>query len=183
MACSPAAELLLPSFPVVSICNALPFSSDLVALRTLSIYWNWVVYKLVTLVKKDSEEVDINPTRRRSAPHDGRRLTISWSSLSFLKPLLLATLVLQVGHSAPHIWRLFVIQASQKRCMHSGTTWGPLNVQRQMEHSKWLSTKNLRVERAGSRWFTSGFCGGEGIVGDVYEYNKRYFGAVEQLYK
>lgn len=84
------------------------------------------------------------------------KLTISSNALSFLKSLLLVILALQVGHSAPHFWMLSLIQASQKRWRHSGITFGTLKVSRQMEHSKWLSTKELSTKRAACRcWFAS----------------------------
>ena len=75
-------------------------------------------------------------------------LTISWKSLSFLKPLFVVILALYFGHSAPHFRMLSFTQAPQTRWRHSGMTCGSEKVSSHIEHSKLLSTKDASLDKA-----------------------------------
>ena len=80
-------------------------------------------------------------------------LTISWKSLSLLKPLFVVILALHFGHLAPHFWMLSFTQGPQNRWRHSGMTCRSEKVSRHIEHStKLLSTKDVSLERADARW-------------------------------
>ena len=136
-------SVFMAHLSLLSVASAVAWFKCSTAVNTIDIFCCEKTYRVVN-------------TRRHSTASDTliihQSLTISWKSLSFLKPLLVVILALHFGHSAPHFRMLSFTQPPQNRWRHSGMTCGSEYVSRQMEHSKLLSTKDVSLERAELRW-------------------------------